>query len=383
MIENNGASTASNSSNTKKRERAQQHDAPTRVFVYNLTWDTRWQDVKDYFSRAGQVAFADVLREGGPEGRSKGCAVVEFESSADAANAIETLNGTELNGRVIYCREDFADARSRPLGRIGANGNKRWRPSGPLGYQWFGEYPPWGNARFPPDAPGPSFDAFGGVGPFFEGGVEFGGCDFMHGSYGHGGYGPPGPATVGHKVFVSNLSFDSTWQDLKDHFKAAGNVVYVFIKTDDRGKSKGCGTVQFETPAEALRAISLLSNSTLGGRQIVVREDRSEWNQIAAGQAGPTPCEGFPHQRGVPKERETAVVVYGLPFSYESVHLTDFMRSAGPIVKADVGKGPDGNSRGFGTVLFQSAEAAHRAVRMFDGQELHGRIVKVQIDKFG
>lgn len=51
---------------------------------------------------------------------------------------------------------------------------------------------------------------------------------------------------------------------------------YVFLKTDEKGQSRGCGTVEFETAAEALRAISMLSNSTLGGRQIVVREDRAD-----------------------------------------------------------------------------------------------------------
>lgn len=89
--------------NDLKRERSSDSN---RLFVYNLTWDTTWQQVKDYFSNIGPVTFADILREGGPDGRSKGCAVVEFEKNEDAERAINELNGTSLNGRTIYCRED-------------------------------------------------------------------------------------------------------------------------------------------------------------------------------------------------------------------------------------------------------------------------------------
>ena len=42
-------------------------------------------------------------------------------------------------------------------------------------------------------------------------------------------------------------------------------------------------------------------------------------------------------------------------------------RSAGNILRADVTLGPDGRSRGFGTVLFATAEDAIRAVDIFNG----------------
>lgn len=45
---------------------------------------------------------------------------------------------------------------------------------------------------------------------------------------------------------------------------------------DPEGRSKGCGIVEFATPADALRSISMLSNSMLAGRQISVREDRED-----------------------------------------------------------------------------------------------------------
>jgi len=44
-------------------------------------------------------------------------------------------------------------------------------------------------------------------------------------------------------VFVRNLPFSTTWQQIKDKFRDSGHVVRADIKTDDKGRSKGwnCG----------------------------------------------------------------------------------------------------------------------------------------------
>ncbi|CAI5711248.1 hypothetical protein KXD40_001512 [Peronospora effusa] len=75
-----------------------------RVYVGNLSWNVKWQDLKDHMKNAGTVVHADVLEE--PNGRSKGCGLVEYASQEEAAKAIAELNGTELEGRVIFVRED-------------------------------------------------------------------------------------------------------------------------------------------------------------------------------------------------------------------------------------------------------------------------------------
>lgn len=38
-----------------------------------------------------------------------------------------------------------------------------------------------------------------------------------------------GPVTIGRRVWVGNLSYNTTWQDLKDHFRQAGAVVHADI----------------------------------------------------------------------------------------------------------------------------------------------------------
>jgi RNA recognition motif-containing protein len=55
------------------------------------------------------VVYADVMKEGGSGGRSRGCGIVEFETAEEAAAAINTLNDVELDGRPIFVREDRED----------------------------------------------------------------------------------------------------------------------------------------------------------------------------------------------------------------------------------------------------------------------------------
>ena len=45
------------------------------------------------------VVRADILE--GPDGRSKGCGIIEFADARDATRAVNTLNDTELNGHYL------------------------------------------------------------------------------------------------------------------------------------------------------------------------------------------------------------------------------------------------------------------------------------------
>lgn len=58
---------------------------------------------------------------------------------------------------------------------------------------------------------------------------------------------------------------------------------------------------------------------------------------------------------------------FQLPFHIQWQDLKDLFRGAGAVARADVTVGPDGRSRGFGTVSFVTEDGAERARRMFDG----------------
>jgi RNA recognition motif-containing protein len=97
---------------------------PTRLFVGNLSYETVEQDLKDFFSQAGNVASVNLMFDKFT-GKSRGFAFVELSTADEANKAVEMFNGKELQGRALTVniarpRED----RPRPQGGAGGGG---WR----------------------------------------------------------------------------------------------------------------------------------------------------------------------------------------------------------------------------------------------------------------
>lgn len=161
---------------------------------------------------AGPVVHAEIFSEAC--GRSAGCGIVEFETPADAENAINTLNDTMLDGRNIFVRADREEGRSsRHVSRYGDNDG--------------GGY---GSRRHQSDR--------------------------------------------GRKIVVWNLPYHIRWQDLKDHFRDYGNVIRAEVPQRHDGKSKGMGTVLFESEVEADRAIQGMTGKEIDGRIVDCRLDK-------------------------------------------------------------------------------------------------------------
>ncbi len=72
----------------------------TKLFVGNLAWTTKSEDLQNFFSQVGNVVSATVITDRAT-GRSKGFGFVEFATEAEAAQAKEKLNNMDLNGRPI------------------------------------------------------------------------------------------------------------------------------------------------------------------------------------------------------------------------------------------------------------------------------------------
>jgi cold-inducible RNA-binding protein len=80
---------------------------------------------------------------------------------------------------------------------------------------------------------------------------------------------------MGKKLFVGNLSFDTTDQDLRGFFTTVGKCVSATVLMDRAtGRSRGFGFVEMESDDEALRAITQLNDQELQGRRISVSEAR-------------------------------------------------------------------------------------------------------------
>ncbi|WP_374315443.1 RNA recognition motif domain-containing protein [Aquabacterium sp.] len=75
-----------------------------KLYVGNLAYTLRDQDLQDAFSQFGAVNSAKVMMDR-ETGRSKGFGFVEMASDAEAQSAINGLNGQPLAGRAIVVNE--------------------------------------------------------------------------------------------------------------------------------------------------------------------------------------------------------------------------------------------------------------------------------------
>ncbi len=96
---------------------------------------------------------------------------------------------------------------------------------------------------------------------------------------------------MGNKLYVGNLDYQTTSEDLTLLFAGAGEVRRAQVITDrETQRSKGFAFVEMADDAEALRAISLFSGHVLNDRSLVVnearpREDRPSGSGLNRGSA--------------------------------------------------------------------------------------------------
>ena len=80
---------------------------------------------------------------------------------------------------------------------------------------------------------------------------------------------------MNNKLYVGNLSYSLTEEDLKKFFAEAGSVESATIITDKiSGRSKGFGFVEMSSEEEAKKAVESFDGKELDGRNIVVNEAR-------------------------------------------------------------------------------------------------------------
>ncbi|KAI9254953.1 hypothetical protein EDC94DRAFT_617883 [Helicostylum pulchrum] len=363
-----------------------------RVYVGNLPFEVSWHQLKDFMREAGQVVHVDILKM--PNGKSKGCGVVEYRHPEDAKRAIHIMNKAEFMGRPVFVREDREyenagppkDPRDAPddcrllvsnlplnaswqdmkdlfrkAGRVLHTdihtdiGSRRPNGSGTVifdcsrtaliaiemfnGYEWQGHKLEVSEGRYvdrgrsstrpivpierdvglPPisNRPPPLVDTTykteptmsyspvvsspvlsvptpitvpppvtADVAPNYQNMYRYGVPETAP-PPAHLPPPPPmyshmslvgGPAanlpTHGHnQIFVNNLPFSTTWQDLIDLFRHVGPVVRSEILTMN-GHPKGSGFVRFEDAATCERAIEKFHGYMYGGRHLDIRLDK-------------------------------------------------------------------------------------------------------------
>jgi len=274
-----------------------------RLFISNLNFDCTSDALRKHMEQVGVVASVEILHR--RCGRSTGFGVVEFPSSELAEQAVKKLQGSTLYGRQIFLREDREGLLSAPWKLAKAKREE-------------------GEAYVPEEY-------------------------------------------ALNSVFVSNLRYDVTWRDLKEHMAQAGPVLKATILRGSHDISLGCGIVVYEDSSDACKAFKELHDTELRGRLIQVREDR----------AAPTDGKrlaGLKRSSPVP---ENSVYVGNLSWEADSKTLKEHLSSCGEIKKVMVFES-DGRSKGNGVIEFATKHAALRALATAHGTWLLGRRLVVK-----
>uniref|UniRef100_A0A5F8GIM6 Myelin expression factor 2 n=1 Tax=Monodelphis domestica TaxID=13616 RepID=A0A5F8GIM6_MONDO len=300
------------------------------IFVANLDFKVGWKKLKEVFSIAGTVKRADIKED--KDGKSRGMGTVTFDQAIEAVQAISMFNGQFLFDRPMHVKMDdksvpHEDYRShdsktpqlpRGLGGIGMGLGPGGQPISANQLSMGGGM---GNI-------GPGRVGFGGMetmnnmGGF--GGISrmggMGAIDDFRGSMGSGMSGGIGTGMAGMGTgmgglgssmgelyrggMTSSMERDFGRGDIGmnrgfgDSFGRIGgamiggfaggmgasnmgpvgsgmsHVMFAEIKMEN-GKSKGCGTVRFDSPESAEKACRIMNGIKISGREIDVRLDRN------------------------------------------------------------------------------------------------------------
>jgi len=89
------------------------------------------------------------------------------------------------------------------------------------------------------------------------------------------------------KLFVGNLSFNITENDLQDAFAAHGTVVETNLMMDRAtGRPRGFGFITMSSPEEAEKAIAAMNGATLDGRNLTANKAKPRAERARGGGGG-------------------------------------------------------------------------------------------------
>ena|SRR5207248_10927296 len=89
------------------------------------------------------------------------------------------------------------------------------------------------------------------------------------------------------KLYVGNLSFRTTDEDLREAFSQAGTVESANVIQDrETNRSRGFGFVEMASAEEAAKAIEMFNGKDIGGRNVTVNEARPKTDRGGGGRGG-------------------------------------------------------------------------------------------------
>lgn len=174
------------------------------------------------------------------------------------------------------------------------------------------------------------------------------------------------------KLYVVNLPWSLSVQDIKNLFGQCGTAKDVEIIKQKDGRSRGYAFVTMSSGEEAQAVVEKFDSFEVSGRIIRV--------EFAKRFRRPPP----PPPPNVPPAKETRHKLYvsNLAWKARSTHLRElFSENFNPVSSRVVFESPSGRSAGYGFVSFATREEAEAAISALDGKELMGRPLRLKFSE--
>jgi len=170
-------------------------------------------------------------------------------------------------------------------------------------------------------------------------------------------------------VYVGNLYYEVTADQIKQVFGRFGEIVDVRIVFDNRGLSRGFGYVQFKNVHEAQAAIENLDMQVFEGRNLVCQYHKGKNNK------------NF-RQEGALNPPSKTLFIGNMSFEMSDKDLNDLFRDVRNVVDVRVAiDRRTGQPRGFAHADFVDVQSATKAQEELNGKIVYGRALRIDYSK--
>ncbi|KAL3774236.1 hypothetical protein ACHAWO_012670 [Cyclotella atomus] len=168
-------------------------------------------------------------------------------------------------------------------------------------------------------------------------------------------------------IYIGNLSFESTEDELRSAFAAHGEIKKITLPTDKfTGRPRGFAFVQMANADATAAAISALNESDFNGRTIYVSESLPK-DQVQ---------KRKPERKAPRGDQGTKIYVGNLNFETSAETVENAFKEYGNVIECFMPVDFDGNPRGFAFVSMEEEEAL-KAIEGMNQKELDGRTITV------
>ncbi|GIY10015.1 squamous cell carcinoma antigen recognized by T-cells 3 [Caerostris extrusa] len=169
-------------------------------------------------------------------------------------------------------------------------------------------------------------------------------------------------------VFISNLSYDSDDESIKDFFSKMGELEEVRLVRDYKGRSKGYCYVVYKSQESVKQALAK-DRELLDGRPVLISpcEDRKNKNLSQS---------KFKFGTGLERKK---LFVKGLPFTTTKEDLKTMFEEHGPLKDIRIVTYRNGHSKGLAYIEYEDETSAGNAVVKLDGTQIKDNVISVAI----